>query len=552
MPDYLLDDENFLPRDQFNPSKGPPDADRLERYFGPNGDYLGHAVLAIPWEAYTQVNPTTPPGGGTAMLIGLMFQLRKWEYNTIQRADEWIEVNPVFAQFYQLTLRQKEELEGKIKQGLASASQAVADLELVKHDQRKYREFLDYFGYEYDDEKRAWKEEKDEKKKKKPDEHALKAMFVDLVDMHTGEGISMRSIVSRWPTLIVDFLKLTDDDTDPDKVREKLDISKAEAVVLVTKNKLYLEWKKLFSPEIKARYERIYELVKSREASVQWYRQWLTPIIARHRLIKEGLQSNTGSMGVGTLPGSQANFAAGRGTLFGAWWSPTMTGHAAAATAIMVWAWRHHPAPELYWEAGSERLARERFEGLTPYDDWTRKNLIFHPEHGLVKKYPWIDDAFCKRVLKNTWPDVSIGRRLYYAFLHIWHLKFNLRFASGAEVEDVVWFIDALLMSQNVLFVKVCELEAKKAELDQYVNDLLGVPGGRPKEIAYEPKKMTYIDRIADALDKTGLSFKFMKGGPYERDFQQRISKIWVRSMVTQRYSPAVNYIKEKCGMGVA
>ncbi len=48
------------------------------------------------------------------------------------------------------------------------------------------------------------------------------------------------------------------------------------------------------------------------------------------------------------------------------------------------------------------------------------------------------------------------------------------------------------------------------------------------------------------------MSMKLMKGGPYERDFADRLSKIWLHSMAAQRYAPIVNYIKEKIGMGVS
>ncbi|MBI2972020.1 MAG: hypothetical protein HYY37_06370 [Candidatus Aenigmarchaeota archaeon] len=550
---YLLDDGNFFPRDKFNPLNLNEGQKKIEEYFGPDGKYLGHAVCAAPFEMYTEINPTTPPGGTTGMLIGLMFQLRKWEFRNVERIDEWIEVNPVFAQLYQLTIRQKEEMESRIKSGLASAAQAVADLELIRHDYRKYKEFLDYFGLEYNEEARTWEngeKKKDAKKggeKKEPDEHALKAMFIDLVDVHTGEGISMRSIVGRWPTLIVDFLKLSDDDTEPDKVKEKLDISKAEAVVLVTKNKLYKEWKKLFEPEIKSRFEHIVELVKSRDESVKWYRNWLTPVIARHKLIEEGLATRPDS-----FPGP-SNWM--RGWLKTVYYSPTLLSHASAASSILLWAWRDHPAPEIFREAGSERLARERLEGtITPYDDWTKKHLIFHKEHGLWTKYNWITDEWVKEQLKAFESSGSmVQRRLYYAFFHIWFLKFNMRFASGAEVEDTVYHIDGILMSRNVLFVKYCELQAKKEELNRYVNNLLGVkletPGMSGTKPVYEENK--FLSSVQRALEHAGMVFKLSKGGPYERDFQHRISKVWLHSMASQRYAPIVNYIKEKIGMGV-
>ena len=198
---FILDD---FSRDKIN---GKPKGD----VFNYSLKWLGHALVMMPFEQHTVIDFTGPPGCCSSLYYSLAFQLGKWEY-MVQKADEWIEVSPVHAQYYQLTQKQKEELEGRIKAGLASAAQAVADMELLKHDQRRYLEFLNYFGWEY----------ANELKQGQRDEHSLKAVFIDQVDMHTGDGISMRSIVSRWPTLITDFMKLADSDTHPEKMKKKI------------------------------------------------------------------------------------------------------------------------------------------------------------------------------------------------------------------------------------------------------------------------------------------------------------------------------------------
>ena len=237
---------------------------------GPGGEWLGNVLIASPFEARVNIDFTGPPGSTSGVYYSLMFQLGKWEF-LVQKADEWIEVSPVHAQYYQLTQKQKEDLEGKIKQGLVSVSQAVADYELLLHDKRKYTEMLRYLGYRTakelgDKDVKAHGHQPDElgdlctlvdndsktkgERMKKTDNHSLKAVFVDQVDIHTGEGISIRSIVSRWPTLIADFMRLDDSDIEPGAVMKKLDISRAEAVVLVTKNKLFVEWKNIFLPEL--------------------------------------------------------------------------------------------------------------------------------------------------------------------------------------------------------------------------------------------------------------------------------------------------------------
>jgi len=111
----------------------------------------GNAVFYPPSDQCTVLNFTGNLGAATGIFYSTMFQLRKWEFN-VKKAGETIEVSPVHQQYYQLTQKQKEDLESRIKKGLASASQSVADLELLEHDLRKYQDFIKYFGMEYNEE----------------------------------------------------------------------------------------------------------------------------------------------------------------------------------------------------------------------------------------------------------------------------------------------------------------------------------------------------------------------------------------------------------------
>ncbi len=527
---YLLDDANF----ERNFYTGACVDARADGWTGPGGKYLGHAIFSAPREGQTVINPTGPPGSMSGLYYSLMFQLGKWEFKR-EKSEEWIEVSPVHGAYYQLTMKQKEELEGRIKAGLASASQSVADMELLKHDQRKYKEFLHYFGYDTDD--TTGEVKKDEKKR---DEHSLKAMFIDLVDAHTGEQIAMKSIVSRWPTLIVDFQKLEDSDLDADKIKTKLNISKAEAVVLSTKNRLYQEWKRMFEPQLKERYKRITELVKSRQKSVEQYREWLKPVIARHKMIEEGLGSSGGRKALRTLfipAGAQAT----------------------SVSEVTMWAWRDTSPIEMQ-KGGTERLALENTRDQLPLHwEWTKKNLVFHPKHGLVVKYPWITEEWVKQkreeiLNKKPTPTTAwiLPHKLYYAFIIIKVTRVNIRLASGAEVEDTLFDVNAILMSQNALFVKQLELIAKQEEFDRYVDELLGVekpiPGSKPEYTT--PRKEDVKQRIYGFLEYFSIPFQFIKGGPYERDFEERITKVMIASMAGNRYQPIVQFIKTKINMG--
>lgn len=519
---YLLHDNNFKRNDD-----GTFKDIRTERW--PVRHYLGHAMLFGPREAQTRIDFTSPPGACAGLYYSLMFQLGKWEYR-LQKFDEVIEVAPVHGAYYQVTLKQKEDLEGRIKAGLTSAAQAVADLELLKHDERRYREFLDYFGHTWNSGKNDFTFDK-----AKRDEHALKSMFIDLIDVHTGEGISMKSIVQRWPTLIVDFQKVVDEDTDIDKLKNRLDISKAEAVVLVTKNRLYTEWKRLFEPQLKERYRRISELIRSREKSVEQYRDWLKPVIARHRLINDSMVTS----------GSYRSLFIPAG------------GQATAVSNVTIWVWRDVSINEPQ-KGGTERLAIETAEKkVDPLDDWTLKNLVFHPKHGLVVEYPWITKEWVAKQKEailaahpSTPPGVWMPRhKLYYSFIIINFERVNIRLASGAELEDLVFDVNGLCVSQNVLMVKLLELKAKESEFERYLDDLLGV--GKPVEgTKPEFKERKLRERVHAFLNYFSIGMSFFKHGPYERDFEQRITKIVLLSMSINRYQPIVNFIKQKMGMG--
>ncbi|MFH0949374.1 MAG: hypothetical protein V1802_02710 [Candidatus Aenigmatarchaeota archaeon] len=484
------------------------------------GPWAGHTWILMPMDQYSLLDFTAKPGDTSGLYYSLAFQLPKWEY-VLQKADEWVEVSPIHAQYYQITLKQKEELEGKIKAGLASAGQAVADLELIKHDERKYREFLNYFGWEYKDGK--WTPTK------KKDDLALRSVFIDQVDVHTGD-IAIRQIVQRWPTLIIDFMKLTDEDIDADKLKKKLVISKAEAVVLVAKNKLFLNWKQMFGPEVKTRYERISELVRSRETSIKEYREWLTPIIARHKMLGEGLSRPEKRMDMLTSFIHSA-------------------GHATSSSEIVLWAWRELVSPEFY-RGGTELIAKEIAAGKFPYDDWTKKNMIFGKKHGLINKYPWLTDKWVKEQLEffrnNRWyfPD-----KLYYSFFEIRYIKTNIRSASGNETEDGMFFVNSVFLSQNALFVKMLELRAKQEELNQYINRLLGIGSEIKGDSAIEQKSI--FDSVKGFLNYFSIPMSLIKRGPYEHDFDERITKSYLVPQGAERYHPIINLLKTNMGLGV-
>ncbi|MGC8811959.1 MAG: hypothetical protein ACP5O8_00005, partial [Candidatus Aenigmatarchaeota archaeon] len=200
------------PEGPFPPRRWKPELERPEMRVRP-----GQGINGSPLEAEELLDFAAPLGKCTGVYYSLMFQLPKWGFVRF-KIDEWIFVSPAFREYYELTLRQKETLEATIKAGLASVATAISDLELVMHDLRKYKEFLDYYS-KIEKGKNLVKEGKKEEGEKllKEGDQSLKAVFIDLVDAHTGPGIALREIAVRWPTIIADFMKLGDEDTEPEK-----------------------------------------------------------------------------------------------------------------------------------------------------------------------------------------------------------------------------------------------------------------------------------------------------------------------------------------------
>ena len=515
---------------------------------------LGHYVCSGPGappgkEKYSdqniELNFTGKPGTASAIYYALFFQLPKWDW-FIMKADEWIEVSPTHKEYYDRTMATKQMLESTIKTGLSSAAQAVADFELMDHDLRKYKEILNYFA--------------------KKDEHSLKAMFVDQVDVHTDVSM-VRTIAPRWPTIISDFLMLTDDDVEPNAIAKKYNLSKAEGVILATKNKLYKQWKELFGASVRERYETIKGLVESRRKSIKEYRKWLKPYIARFSMTKVG----------GQRPGSR---------LFTLKSFADITGVATFANNIRIYAWHVMKTEEMRKPAAE---IKDRGFAVYPYDDFIRENFILHPTTGLARIYPWLRDKrkFCPKckeyfpsgvvlcskcgstnLMERTladqivekeiippWKNGEMGLNPYEMYYMITDFdidRFGTRLPVG-ELEDITFKMKNFVVSQNVMLVKLLELKCRDIELERYIDEILGVrvderhiseivmeefpelfPQKEPsgygkfvKELRDSGKAYTnFLKKIK--TPKTG-KFMFSKPGNYEKDFLERVTKQYAK-----------------------
>ncbi|MBN2042191.1 MAG: hypothetical protein JW754_00130 [Candidatus Aenigmarchaeota archaeon] len=500
---------------------------------------LGEAVVSPALiDQRTSINPVTLEGQSEIIYNVWLYRSAKWHWN-VYKADEFIAVTPAAPPAFVPLMSQKERLEGRIKSGMASAAQAVADYELLKHDLRKYRDILDFF----------------KKAENESDEHVLRSLFVDRVDAYTGEGYSMITMAKRWPTIISDFIRMPTKLDSPEEIMKEVKVSKAEAVVLRTKNELYKEWKKLFFPDVKERYARIRNLLQSRERSIDQYREWLKPIVSLYKQIREQEEIQVPSANLHN-PLVFAN---------------TPQGYVYAKL------WMYKPImPE---EMAKPIILQGQGYELDPYDDWVKKKCkilekkynvrIYHDKADMKKRenkeghnpYYIVARDFIKKIrmtgardkkgeILGAHPGPIFDERFaYYAFVDIDYECQYKKGSSGPMVmEDQYFHIYPFILSKNVMLLFHMEMAVKEKAFDREVEELIGlskVEKGFLKSIEDEFKKEEEAVRRLESLFKfkkktvkTGESFGgwlkgmfmplryyFLKPGPYEHTVRERINK---------------------------
>lgn len=475
---------------------------------------LGVGLLAAPENQDIVLDFTTPMGRCSNIYYGFVFQLPKWSFN-VKKVEEFMDVSPVHADAYNLMVSQRQKIETAIKTGLSSAAEAVTHYELLAHDARRYKEVLDYF-------------EKGQK-----DEHVLRSLFVDRVDAYTGEGYSMITMTKRWPTIITDFIRMKTEWDDINNIRKGLDVSQAEATVLKTKNELYVEWKTLFRPTIVDRYARIKTMVNARKRSVDEYKKWLKPYIARHKMMQE-------------MPEGKAS-----GNVTSAIMVPGF-GQAVMFSGVKLWIWKPFSPTE---PGKPESFAEHKPWGdweIDPYDDfvkdWVRYiNYKYKTDYG--------DEEI--RKLMKVWSTSSTETpfplidptRPYYIFFDALVLRSVIKTPppSGVELENIMLNpMRTYIMSQNVLLLHLIEIDAIEKQFDREVDELIGASHLEEKEkediekmfepnaSKKEPGTVSSIFSSAGSAKKSVVkTFKpfskyFFRPGPYESNFRERVTKIYL------------------------
>jgi hypothetical protein len=398
----------------------------------------------------TRYNPTVPVRVAFEALITLVNGMRnRWGFNVI-KVDEFMEISPSHP-YYQSIIKQKQDIIRQVKEGLAQIDRSISDTELLMHDKRRYKEILSYFA--------------------ENDEHSLKAMFIDQVDVNLPEGVSMRSIAPRWPTIIADFQQLSDEEDTTEKIKEKIDVSNAEAVILATKVRLFKKWKKIFGEEVKQRYKLIMQRLLGRKASIEEYMKWVRPLIRRVYQMKE--------VDDATL-WNDSNCPAGAGFPY-------------ALQSMLYWAWtraegleptEHHKTPrEIHMTRGTgkalEGIGKGQFEAGS--DSFPR--FVVEPYDVVVKKMiPRIQEVHGVKITKN---DVLAARRKlftegspgthWYVLIEMPIFIQIMKTREGQDMEDIVFDpISTVFCTQNVMLIKMLELVAEEKKFNAYIDELLG------------------------------------------------------------------------------
>lgn len=559
------------------------------------------------------VNPTGVPGYCLNIYWGLMADAPKDGYKMAKRAENF-EISSVNHQYYQLVLGQKDTLEAKIREGLVKISQSVADLELCEHDLIKYKDFKDKISDSEIEIKKELpeKEKKELELKKMRAKMDLKTIFVDSVDFYAGGGtqgagrLSMAFMRNNniMPTIVDDFFRMENAESLKKDATLK-DIPAVEQRMLEVKWGAYEDWLKYFKDNVSRRMDSLETLERSRKKSLEEYRDWLKPTIARYKMIVDALES-----------------AGGRASMYTQ--RMRVAGIATAFNNITLWICKDFTPPDTH------RAPQELFEkaGVRAIDKWAWEHLYAHPEHGLAMDYAWLTRKWVLAKAKMDalgdpakidWLNES---RWYYSFLVMDFERLNFKTsATGAETEDAEFTVTNYLVSKNVLAAKYMELKAYEEELEIYIDSVLGIKHtieGKPiviyekTEAGYEIDKkrygeiQKYIFKV-EVMEKKAITAKmlgastpfpsktsfgskkelekefskdlfelierkktgrlkeklndffeilgldnlglFIAGGPYEHNFSERVKKYYLKPNEA-RFNYFINFIKSKMNIG--
>ncbi len=459
--------------------------------FWTEGKWYGRAWAQSPKNQKISINVTGYPGYITKCYFGLTFALGKDKFK-IEKINESIDVSPEHQQYWQITLAQKEALEQKLKQTLMAISSSISDLELVRTDLERYEEFLKWIeDAKSNDPNRA-----------RQAQLVLKSFFVDQVDYYAGGGgaegpgrLSMAFMRNRgiMPTVVQDFMAM-EGIQDIEEGGKLSHIPEVEKQVLRSKWKAYEDWLRIFESNVRTRVEHLRTMVRSRERTLEEWRERAKPIILRYKMINDALSS-----------------ASVRKSMPHVFFR--LVGHATAIISIDIWLWKNYPLFEEFPTPGE--LRAKVIGEIHPYNSWTKEHLVFHPDVGLIADYPWMTEEWVETKASGILSKMNWKGRYYhfYIFMPVTLEKVNLRLANGSEIEDGTFNITNWVLSSNVMFCKLLELEAIKEENEIYVDEFLGIKHRIPGRPVVFYRKEKGEQKILQGHYNAIRNFVFENGG---------------------------------------
>ncbi len=286
------------------------------------------------------------------------------------------------------------------------------------------------------------------------------------------------------PTIVDDFFRMTrKEDLKKDTMLK--DLPTVEQRMLEVKWDAYQDWLAFFENNVKRRMDALKTLERSREKSLDEYRDWLKPTIARYKMIVDSLEHAASRTGALTHP-------------------IKLNAMAISLHEVKIWFWKNFVPPDPH------RPPQEMFEieksGVAAFGKWEKDNIYLHPGHGLVTSYPWVTEKWIfGHANINGWGEKCSGipnlseSDWYYSFQEFVMSRTNFKTsATGAEGEDADFKFANYMMSKNVIAAKYIELKAMHEDLEIYINDLLGLPHeieGKPVIIFEKKEKAFEIDR---------------------------------------------------------
>lgn len=186
----------------------------------------------------------------------------------VKKYKDWLEINPK-SDLYQEFIRKRQSIEQNLGRVLSNVTDMRRDIELIKHDLRKFEQVVEHFD--------------------KKDLDSLKSDFVDLVESQTPTGMHQLVASGKFPTLVADFYKVeSEEDID------KLKVSESEKGLLRTKWKLFQEWMDKYSKAVRERSEMLRKELNNRKAALKNQKELVEPYIKAVHKIKVGEGEYTG------------------------------------------------------------------------------------------------------------------------------------------------------------------------------------------------------------------------------------------------------------------